>query len=69
MIKMAEQKITFEKSTLNSFAQMRDEMDSFRNSMNDWIIFLDGELRKTRDELAELRRKVSEVEIGGKFRF
>ncbi len=63
------EKLTFEKKTLDSFAQLRDDMDTFRTSMNDWVMFLDVELKKSKEEIVELKGKISELETRSRFRF
>ena len=42
---------------------VRREMNNFRSSMNDWIIFLNSELKKTRKEMLALRQKVNQLEV------
>ena len=42
---------------------VRREMNNFRSSMNDWIIFLNSELKKTRKEILALRQKVNQLEV------
>ena len=61
------EKLSFKKKTLSSFAQMRDDMDQFRISMNDWIVFLDGELKKSNEEISDLRKRMSELEMKRRF--
>lgn len=55
--------MNFEQKTLNSFASIRDDVDKFRDSMNDWIIFLDSELKQTRKEVLQLKQKIDELEM------
>ena len=59
----------FEKKTLNSFASMRDDIDRFQESMNDWIMFLDGELRESKIQVKELQKRISELEMETRLRF
>jgi hypothetical protein len=61
--------MNFEKKTLNSFAVMRDDMDQFRTSMNDWIMFLNHELRDAKLQVKELQKRVSELEMERRLRF
>lgn len=53
---------SFEQKTKNSFAQMRDEMDLFRRSMNEWIMHLDSELIESKERILRLEAKVEELE-------
>ena len=59
----------FKKKTLDSFASLRDDMDRFQDSMNDWIIFLDGELRDSKTQIKELQKRISELEMEKRLRF
>ncbi len=59
----------FRKKTLNTFAVMREEVDQFRGSMNDWIMFLNHEIRDTKMQLKELQKRISELEMEKRLRF
>ena len=59
----------FKRKTLESFSVMRDDMSQFQESMNDWIIFLDGELRQSKMQLKELQKRISELEMERRLRF
>jgi len=59
----------FKKKTLDSFAVMRDDSDRFQESMNDWVIFLDGELRNSKMQVKELQKRISELEMERRLRF
>ena len=53
---------TFETTTIKSFAAVRADMDEFKRSINEWIIFLDGNMRDARMRIHELERKMAELE-------
>ena len=59
----------FKQKTLNSFALMRDDMDQFRGSMNDWIVFLNSELRDAENRINHLEKRISELEMERRLRF
>ena len=59
----------FEKKTIESFGVMRNDMDQFQGSMNDWIMFLDGELRESKMQIKELQKRISELEMERRLRF
>lgn len=52
----------FEQTTVKSFRAVKADMDEFKRSMNDWIIFLDGSLRDAKQRTMELERKIAELE-------
>jgi len=52
----------FEKSTIKSFGATKKDVDEFRRSMNDWIIFLDGSLRDAKMQVMQLSRRIAELE-------
>ena len=62
-------KKNFEKKTLNSFTLMRDDMDRFTDSMNDWILFLNSELKEAKSTVNELQKRISELEMEKRLRF
>ena len=53
---------TFEESTIKSFGAVKSDMDEFRRSMNEWIIFLDGSLRESKQHIRVLERRIAELE-------
>ncbi len=59
----------FRKKTLNTFAEMRNDVDQFKGSMNDWIMFLNHELRDAKMEVKELQKRISELEMERRLRF
>ena len=59
----------FEKKTVESFSVMREDMGQFQDSMNDWIMFLDGELRESKMHIKELQKRISELEMEKRLRF
>ena len=58
---------TFQQKTLRSFQAMRDDMDQFRTSMNDWIIFLNEELRRSREQIQVLEKKLEDIQMRRNF--
>ena len=62
-------KMDFRKKTLNSFTLMRDDMDLFKGSMNDWILFLNRELKEAKTRLNELQKRIDELEMEKRMRF
>lgn len=52
----------FEQDTIKSFQAVKGDMDEFRRSMNDWIIFLDGSLRAAKEQIMALERRIAELE-------
>jgi hypothetical protein len=52
----------FKVKTVQSFAAIRSDMDEFKASMNDWIIFLDRELRMTRMHVRQLQKRLEQME-------
>jgi hypothetical protein len=52
----------FKVKTVQSFAAIRGDMDEFKASMNDWIIFLDRELRMTRMHVRQLQKRLEQIE-------
>ncbi|MBI3036639.1 hypothetical protein HYY73_02690 [Candidatus Woesearchaeota archaeon] len=52
----------FEQTTVKSFHAVKADMDEFKRSMNEWIIFLDGSLREAKQRIMELERKIAELE-------
>ncbi len=55
-------KSTFEAKTKKSFIAVKNDVDEFKGSMNDWVIFLDGSLRDARQRIYALERKVAQLE-------
>mgnify|MGYP001566513138 CR=1 FL=1 len=52
----------FEQTTVKSFHAVKSDVDEFKRSMNEWIIFLDGSLRDAKQRIMELERKIAELE-------
>ncbi len=52
----------FEQTTVKSFHAVKADMDEFKRSMNEWVIFLDGSLREAKQRIMELERKIAELE-------
>lgn len=59
----------FREKTMNTFAAMRDDVDQFKGSMNDWIMFLNHEIRDAKLQVKELQRRISELEVERRLRF
>ncbi len=59
----------FRKKTLNTFVAMRDDMDQFKGSMNDWILFLNHEIRDAKMRAKELQKRLEELEMERRLRF
>ncbi len=59
----------FRKKTLDTFAAIRDDVDQFKGSMNDWIMFLNHELRDAKMEVKGLQKRISELEMERRLRF
>ncbi len=60
---------TFRKKTLNTFAEMRSDVDSFKSSMNDWIMFLNHEIRDSKMQVKDLKKRLEELEMEKRLRF
>lgn len=45
------------------FEQFIDGFGEFRQSMNDWILFLNSQTREAKTQLRALERKVRELEL------
>lgn len=60
---LAKMEADFKSKTLNSFTLMRDDMDRFRESMNEWIMFLNTELEDAKIEVKALQKRISELEM------
>ena len=45
-----------------SALHLRSELDEFRQSMNEWIMFLNRHMKETRQAVIELENKVAEIE-------
>ena len=52
----------FEETTVNSFHAVKTDVEEFRRSMNEWIIFLDNSLRDAKEQVRFLERRVTELE-------
>ncbi len=59
----------FREKTMNTFVAIRDDVDQFKGSMNDWIMFLNHEIRDTKMQLKELQKRISELEMEKHLRF
>ncbi|MFH1181952.1 MAG: hypothetical protein V1702_03255 [Candidatus Woesearchaeota archaeon] len=59
----------FEQKVANSFSAVKKDIEPFKNSMNDWIIFLDHSQRETKMQLRELERKVRQLEAERRINF
>lgn len=59
----------FRKKTMNTFVAIRDDMDQFKGSMNDWIMFLNHELRDAKMQVQSLQKRISELEMEKRLRF
>jgi len=51
-----------EERTKKSFMAVKGDVDEFKRSMNDWIIFLDGSLRDAKQRIHELENRIAELE-------
>ncbi len=54
--------VAFEETTIKSFGAVKSDMDEFRRSMNEWIIFLDGTVRDLKMQVLEMEKRVAELE-------
>lgn len=52
----------FEQTTVKSFYAVKADMDEFKRSMNEWVIFLDGSLRDAKQQIMVLERRIVELE-------
>jgi hypothetical protein len=52
----------FEQKVARSFFAAKNDVDAFKNSMNDWIIFLNRSNRQTMMHVRELERKIRQME-------
>ena len=43
-------------------AVLQSELEQFRQSMNEWIMFLNRHMKETRQAVIELENKVAEIE-------
>ena len=59
----------FRQKTLQSFSVIRDDMDRFRESMNEWVIFLDGELKEEKQKVKRMEQRINELEMERRLRF
>lgn len=41
---------------------IRQEVDALKQSMNDWILFLDGNQRDSKEHIRHLERRIRELE-------
>ena len=54
--------LEFRRRTLNSFVSLRSDVDEFKASMNDWILFLNSEVRSVKDENRSLQKRLAQLE-------
>ena len=47
----------------NSFRKMKDDVAELRNSVNDWIVFLNSNQRDLKVKVYELDRRLRELEM------
>lgn len=59
----------FRKKTLNTFVEIRNDVDQFKGSMNDWIMFLNHELRDAKMHVKHLQKRIEELEMERRLRF
>ncbi|MFC1754347.1 hypothetical protein ACFL96_13310 [Thermoproteota archaeon] len=55
--------INFFDKTKKTFKRIRDEITDLRNSMNEWIVFLNSNQREMRMKIIELDKRVRELEM------
>lgn len=46
-----------------SFSKVKSEIDTFKGSMNEWIVFLDGGQRDLAMQVKQLQNKVEDMEL------
>lgn len=42
---------------------IKEELDSLKQSVNDWILFLDGNQRQTKSYIRDLERRIRQLEM------
>jgi hypothetical protein len=47
---------------MNEEERLKKEIDALKRSMNDWVLFLDGNQRDTKAYVRELERRIRELE-------
>lgn len=50
-------------------ASQTGDLNHFKDSMNDWVIFLGKELRETKLQINELQKRVAELEMDPRMKF
>jgi hypothetical protein len=53
----------FKENVRESFKKMKDDIVGLRNSMNEWIVFLNSNQREMKRKIYELDRRVRELEM------
>ena len=53
---------SFEEKTIESFQAARADVEGFRRSMNEWVIFLDSSLRHAKQQIRALEQRLAELE-------
>jgi hypothetical protein len=52
----------FKQKVSKSFESVKNDVETFKQSMNDWIVFLDHSQRDTKTQVRELERRVRQLE-------
>ena len=52
-----------EEKVSKSFAAVKEDIESFKASMNDWIVLLDHTSRDNKEQIRALERRVRQLEI------
>ena len=52
----------FESKVAKSFKAVKNDVEQFRQSMNDWIVFLDHNQRESKTRIRELERRLRILE-------
>ncbi len=53
---------SFEEKTIKSFQAAKADVEDFRRSMNEWVIFLDSSLRHAKQQIRALEQRLAELE-------
>ena len=53
----------FKEIVKRSFSKVRSEIETFKGSMNEWIIFLDGGQRDLAMKVQALENKIEDLEL------
>ena len=54
---------------LSEIQKIELEIAKFKQSMNDWIMFLNQQNKDLRERMTDLERRLSKLEIEGQLRF